>query len=112
MSPPAFSRRNEPGTLRQIPRIAPLDAARTAQRAVSTIMFGAHTAADVVVWIAHKVCGRYRNVRFVFERALILMSIPAFLSPQSDGVLLSIKLQPRASANAIGEAIGNELKVK
>ncbi|HZR16174.1 MAG TPA: DUF167 domain-containing protein [Verrucomicrobiae bacterium] len=40
------------------------------------------------------------------------MSTPAFLSPHSDGVLLSIKLQPRASANEIGEALGNELKVK
>jgi hypothetical protein len=40
------------------------------------------------------------------------MSAPAFLSPQSDGVLLSIKLQPRASANEIGEALGSELKIK
>jgi uncharacterized protein len=66
----------------------------------------------VGVWIAHKVRGRYRNGRIVFERALILMSTPAFLSPQCDGVLLSIKLQPRASANEIGEAFGSELKVK
>jgi len=40
------------------------------------------------------------------------MSIPGFLRAQSDGVLLSVKLQPRASANEIGEAIGNELRIK
>ncbi len=40
------------------------------------------------------------------------MSTPAFLRAQSDGVLLSVKLQPRASANEIGEALGNELKIK
>jgi uncharacterized protein len=40
------------------------------------------------------------------------MTIPGFLRPQSDGVLLSIKLQPRASANEIGEALGNELRIK
>ena len=40
------------------------------------------------------------------------MSLPSYLRAQSDGVLLSIKLQPRASANEIGEALGNELRVK
>ena len=40
------------------------------------------------------------------------MIIPGFLRPQSDGVLLSIKLQPRASANEIGDALGNELRIK
>ncbi len=40
------------------------------------------------------------------------MTIPGFLRVQPDGVLLSIKLQPRASANQIGEALGNELRVK
>ena len=40
------------------------------------------------------------------------MIIPGFLRPQSDGVLLSIKLQPRASANEIGEALGSELRIK
>ncbi len=35
-----------------------------------------------------------------------------FLRPQPDGVLLAIKLQPRASANEIGSAIGQELKIK
>jgi len=40
------------------------------------------------------------------------MSTPAFLRVQSDGVLLSIKLQPRASSNEIGDPIGNELRIK
>jgi len=40
------------------------------------------------------------------------MATPAFLREQPDGVLLSIKLQPRASANEIGEPLGNELRIK
>jgi hypothetical protein len=40
------------------------------------------------------------------------MTMPSFLRVQSDGVLLSVKLQPRASANEIGEALGNELRIK
>lgn len=40
------------------------------------------------------------------------MSTPAYLKAQGDGVLLSIKVQPRASKNEIGEAMGAELKVK
>src|ERR1039457_6799661 len=40
------------------------------------------------------------------------MTIPAFLRVQADGVLLSVKLQPRASANEIGDALGNELRIK
>lgn len=40
------------------------------------------------------------------------MTTPAFLRVQPDGVLLSIKLQPRASANEIGEPLGNELRIK
>ncbi len=42
----------------------------------------------------------------------LTMSIPAFLRVQSDGVLLAIKLQPRASRNEIGEPLGAELRVK
>lgn len=38
--------------------------------------------------------------------------MPPFLRVQPDGVLLSVKLQPRASANEIGEALGNELRIK
>jgi uncharacterized protein len=40
------------------------------------------------------------------------MSTPGYLRVQPDGVLLSIKLQPRASANEIGEALGDELRIK
>jgi uncharacterized protein (TIGR00251 family) len=40
------------------------------------------------------------------------MNMPAFLRAQPDGVLLSVKLQPRASVNEIGEALGAELRIK
>ena len=40
------------------------------------------------------------------------MATPSFLRVQPDGVLLSVKVQPRASANQIGEALGNELRIK
>jgi hypothetical protein len=40
------------------------------------------------------------------------MTMPPFLHAQADGVLLSVKLQPRASANEIGEALGAELRIK
>ena len=40
------------------------------------------------------------------------MAIPGFLRVQADGVLLSVKLQPRAFANEIGDALGNELRIK
>jgi uncharacterized protein (TIGR00251 family) len=40
------------------------------------------------------------------------MSFAPFLNARPDGVVLSIKLQPRASANEIGEALGNELRIK
>ncbi len=40
------------------------------------------------------------------------MNLPPYLRPQPDGVLLAVKLQPRASSNEIGGSIGNELKVK
>src|SRR5262249_9784018 len=40
------------------------------------------------------------------------MATPGFLREQPDGVLLSIKLQPRASANEVGEPLGRELWMK
>jgi uncharacterized protein len=40
------------------------------------------------------------------------MAIPGFLHPQPDGTLLSVKLQPRASANAILGPLGAELRIK
>jgi len=36
----------------------------------------------------------------------------AFLSIRPDGVLLAVKLQPRASRNEIGAPLGDELKIK
>jgi len=38
-------------------------------------------------------------------------ALPNFLREHPDGVLLSIKLQPRASRNEIGEPLGDELKI-
>lgn len=35
-----------------------------------------------------------------------------FLRETSGGILLSVKLQPRASKNEIGEVLGHELKIK
>jgi len=40
------------------------------------------------------------------------MILPAFLRVVHGGVLLAVKLQPRASCNAIGEPLGNELRIK
>jgi uncharacterized protein (TIGR00251 family) len=40
------------------------------------------------------------------------MTIPNFIRVQPDALLLAIKLQPRASANEIGEPLGNELRIK
>ena len=35
-----------------------------------------------------------------------------FIKAHADGVYLAVKLQPRASKNEIGEALGEELKIK
>lgn len=40
------------------------------------------------------------------------MAIANFLREAPGGVLLSVKLQPRASKNEIGEPLGDELKIK
>ena len=40
------------------------------------------------------------------------MPLPPYLRSEPDGVWLSIKVQPRASANEIGGVMGNELRVK
>ena len=40
------------------------------------------------------------------------MTLPLFLRAQGDGSLLSVKLQPRASANELGEELGGELRIK
>jgi len=43
---------------------------------------------------------------------IVSMQLPGFLRLHADGLLLSVRLQPRASANEIGEALGNELKIR
>jgi uncharacterized protein len=40
------------------------------------------------------------------------MAIPGFLHPQTDGTMLSVKLQPRATANEIAGPLGAELRIK
>lgn len=40
------------------------------------------------------------------------MTIPSFLRVESDGVILQIKVQPRASKNEVGEPLDGELRVK
>lgn len=40
------------------------------------------------------------------------MSLPVWLQVRPDGVVVSLKVQPRASRNEIGGLIGNELKIK
>ena len=40
------------------------------------------------------------------------MSQPTFLRETGAGVFISVKLQPRASKNEIGEMLGEELKIK
>jgi uncharacterized protein (TIGR00251 family) len=40
------------------------------------------------------------------------MPIPTYLREQAGEVLLSVKLQPRASKNEIAEPLGNELRIK
>ncbi len=39
-------------------------------------------------------------------------TIPTYLRAQQGGVVLAIKLQPRASSSAIAGVLGNELRVK
>lgn len=40
------------------------------------------------------------------------MTTPAFLKAHPDGVVLAVKLQPRASANEICGLLGGELRIK
>jgi uncharacterized protein (TIGR00251 family) len=39
-------------------------------------------------------------------------SVPAYLKATPDGALLLVKVQPRASRDEIGEALGGELKIR
>lgn len=41
-----------------------------------------------------------------------MSSLPPYLQPHPDGVVLHLKVQPRASRNEIGEPVGSELKLK
>ena len=38
--------------------------------------------------------------------------LPPFIQIRPEGVVLSLKVQPRASKSAIAEVMGNELKIK
>jgi len=51
---------------------------------------------------------------FILPYEFAVMSMPNFLRAQSDGVLLSVKLQPRASANEIvpPDVVGDELRIR
>jgi uncharacterized protein len=40
------------------------------------------------------------------------MALPNYLRVQADGILLAVKLQPRASANEVGDALGAELRIR
>ena len=40
------------------------------------------------------------------------MAVPPYLRPTTGGTLLAVKLQPRASANELAGAMGEELKIK
>jgi hypothetical protein len=40
------------------------------------------------------------------------MTSPPYIRVQENGILLSVKLQPRASRNEIGDALGAELRIK
>ena len=40
------------------------------------------------------------------------MTTPSFLREQADGVMISVKVQPRACANEIGQPLGSELRIK
>lgn len=40
------------------------------------------------------------------------LPLPGFLRAQPEGTLLSVKLQPRASINEIGEPLGAELRIR
>jgi uncharacterized protein len=40
------------------------------------------------------------------------MSIPSFMRAQPDGILLSVKLQPRASKNEVLAPQGDELRIR
>ncbi len=52
--------------------------------------------------------GKARNV----VSFMSVDDMASFLQVHDGGVCLSVRLQPRASSNEIGETVGNELKIK
>ena len=40
------------------------------------------------------------------------MTLPPYIQPRADGVVISLKVQPRASKDEIGEALGGDLKIR
>jgi uncharacterized protein len=40
------------------------------------------------------------------------MSLPGFVQVRGEDVFVSVKVQPRASKNELGEVLGQELKIK
>ena len=40
------------------------------------------------------------------------MTMPAFLHENADGVMLAVKVQPRAARNEINGPLGNELRIR
>jgi uncharacterized protein len=46
------------------------------------------------------------------ENKIHIVPPASFLKETAGGTLLSVKLQPRASKNEIGEPLGDELKIK
>jgi uncharacterized protein len=55
---------------------------------------------------------RRPNIIYFGGKLKTVMPGPTYLHAQADGVVLSVKLQPRASANEIGEPLGDELRIK
>ena len=59
--------------------------------------------------VTAKMHGRKTNTTRASET---VPGLPGFITAQPDGVLLAVKVQPRASKNEIGEPLGNELRIK
>ncbi len=83
-----------------------------------TISGAAHSLRAGIVTAAEGVMPETRRIKILSVKPT-LQSAPAgsadataFLSPRPGGVLLAVKLQPRASKNEIGEPLGEELKIK
>lgn len=40
------------------------------------------------------------------------MTLPGYIRTEPDSILLTVKVQPRASSNEVGEPLGNELRIR